>query len=230
MRNYLIFDGIDSRDFHVYLANVEQFNGAEKTVERKKIPGRNGDLAYCDGSFENVDVEYSFYSTDNSQFDVDSFREVLMSIKGYMRLEDTFHPDEYRVGMTTGNFSVETSDRVGAAFNMTFSCKPQRFLRSGETKTVLTSSGMIQNPTRFTSKPLIRVYGAGSISANGKTMTVTASNDFTNLDSDIMDAFKGVENRNAYVKGDFIELVPGKNNISISGFSKVEITPRWWKI
>lgn len=89
---------------------------------------------------------------------------------------------------------------------------------------------MIQNPTRFASKPLIRVYGAGSISANGKTMTVTASNDFTNLDSDIMDAFKGAENRNAYVKGDFIELVPGKNNISISGFSKVEITPRWWKI
>lgn len=175
-------------------------------------------------------MEYSFYSTDNSQFDVDSFREVLMSIKGYMRLEDTFHPDEYRVGMTTGNFSVETSDRVGAAFNMTFSCKPQRFLRSGETKTTLTSSGMIQNPTRFASKPLIRVYGAGSISANGKTMTVTASNDFTNLDSDIMDAFKGAENRNAYVKGDFIELVPGKNNISISGFSKVEITPRWWKI
>lgn len=37
MRNYLIFNGIDSRDFHVYLANVEQFNGAEKTVERKKI-------------------------------------------------------------------------------------------------------------------------------------------------------------------------------------------------
>lgn len=230
MKDYLIFDGIDSRDFHVYLADADQFVGAEKVVERKKVPGRNGDLAYFDGSYENVDVEYSLYSTDRTQTDVDAFREALMSREGYMRLEDTLHPGEYRIGMMTDNFSIETSDRKGSSFKITFSCKPQRFLRSGEQKKTFTAAGIIQNPTRFRAKPLIRAYGAGSISANGNTMTVTSANDYTDLDSDIMDAFKGSENRNAYVKGDFIELMPGKNSFSFTGFTKIEITPRWWKI
>lgn len=230
MSDYLIFDGIDSRDFHVYLADAKQFAGAEKVMDQKKIPGRSGALIYSDGSYENVDVEYNLYSKGETQTDVDAFREAVMSRDGYVKLEDTLHPDEYRYGAFTDSFDVESSDRVGASFNITFSCKPQRYLRSGEQTRTFARAAMIQNPTRFTSKPLIRVYGTGSISANGNTMTVTSANGYTDLDSDIMDAFRGNTNCNAYVKGNFITLVPGKNNISFNGFSKVEITPRWWKI
>lgn len=230
MKNYLIFDGIDSRDYHVYLADLQQFAGAEKVIERTKVPGRSGDLVYSDGSYENVDVEYNLYSSGDTQTDVDAFREAVMSRSGYIRLEDTLHPDEYRMGTLTGTFNVSSSDRKGSSITLTFSCKPQRFLRSGEITKTLTTAGMMQNLTHFTAKPLIRAYGTGTITANGKSMTVTSASGYTDLDSDVMDAYKGSENRNAYVKGDFIELVPGKNNISFTGFTRVDITPRWWKI
>jgi phage-related protein len=44
-----------------------------------------------------------------------------------------------------------------------------------------------------------------------------------------MEAYKGNENRNSVlIISDFPVLVPGDNEISFTGFTKVEITPRWW--
>lgn len=229
MRDYLIFDGINSKDFHVYLSDAKQFEGAQKVYERKKIPGRSGDLVFSDGSYENVDIEYNFYLLGDTVTDLDAFRGALISREGYIRLEDTLRPDEYRMGIMTSPFDIDSSDRKNASFDVTFSCKPQRYLKDGELKHTFTTAGMIQNPTYFASKPLIRAYGTGTLTIGDKSCTIS-SGSVTDIDSDVMDAYYGTENRNGCFSGDFPVLVPGKNELSFTGFTKIVIVPRWWKI
>lgn len=92
----------------------------------------------------------------------------------------------------------------------------------------------IENPTRFESQPLIRVYGTGILGVNGDSVVISQADQYTDIDCELMDAYKGLENRNQYVtltNYNFPVLKPGTNYISLGGnITRVEITPRWWTI
>ena len=114
-------------------------------------------------------------------------------------------------------------------FDLTFNCKPQRFLKSGEDAITFTSGGSVLNETMQTAKPLLRVYGTGTFSIGGATMTISSANVYTDIDCDLMNAFKGTTNCNGNISGTFAALAPGDNAITLgSGITKIEITPRWW--
>jgi phage-related protein len=113
-------------------------------------------------------------------------------------------------------------------FTLTFNCKPQRFLRSGEYSIPVTSGATVYNPTLFDAKPLIRVYGKGSITVNGETMEWSGSSEYVDIDCDIQDCYYMGANMNNYVTGDFPVLSPGDNVIAFTGSTSVRITPRWW--
>lgn len=54
------------------------------------------------------------------------------------------------------------------------------------------------------------------------------------VDCDIMDAHYGAINLNSYLTlsgNEYPTLVAGANNLTIgSGITRVEITPRWWRL
>ena len=118
---------------------------------------------------------------------------------------------------------------------ISFYRKPQRFLLSGESAVVLTASGSITNPTRFKSKPFIRVYGSGVLGIGGTNITI-ASHSYTYMDIDCETgrAYYGVtslDNKVTLNAIDFPTLNPGANGISKgSGITRIEITPRWWEL
>ena len=116
---------------------------------------------------------------------------------------------------------------------MTFDCDARRFLKNGDNIITLTANGSIFNPTYFDAKPLIRAYGTGSFTINDITVTITSANVYTDVDCEIMDAYKGTTNCNSNISttnNEFPALRPGANNITLSGITKLEITPRWWTI
>jgi phage-related protein len=86
----------------------------------------------------------------------------------------------------------------------------------------------VYNPTLFDAKPLIRVYGKGSITVNGETMEWSGSSEYVDIDCDIQDCYYMGANMNNYVTGDFPVLSPGDNVIAFTGSTSVRITPRWW--
>ena len=94
-----------------------------------------------------------------------------------------------------------------------------------------TSNGSIENPTEFESKPLLRVYGTGTLGIGSQSITISQADVYTDIDCEMMDCFKGTANKNANVSFsdyNFPTLMPGTNGISLTGITKVEITPRWW--
>ena len=118
-------------------------------------------------------------------------------------------------------------------FEITFNCKPQRYLLTGETAIELTVDGTITNPTLFDAQPLIVVTGRGDLGINSQTVTITGISPVT-IDCEMMDCYQGAYSRNDTVSFSdykFPVLVPGVNNITLSGnISKVVITPRWWRL
>ena len=171
-----IFDGENSRNYGVYVTDVEVFGTPVRNVEMIQIPGRNGSYALDHGNFENIEVTYHCAMGADSQSDfndaISDLRNMLASRIGYKRLEDEINTSEYRMAVYKGGLDVPTLNKETGTFDVVFDCKPQRWLKSGETAVDVTST--ITNPTPFDASPLFTVEGYGDITINGKTITVSA--------------------------------------------------------
>lgn len=170
MFNSLVFGGIDSAEYGIYITGEAVYNAPERAVELVSVPGRNGQVAIDQGRWENVEVTYPAGCFGDSQADfaqkISAFRNAIASKIGYQRLTDTYNSDEYRMAMYTAGLEVNAENKwngTAGEFNITFNCKPQRWLTSGETPVVVTSGDTLTNPTLYESSPLLEVGGYGHI-------------------------------------------------------------------
>ena len=239
MITYFTFAGKSSRDFKVYIGGQGTYNAPARVYTAYEVPGRSGDLFVDEKRYENIDVSYPAFIYQDMRNNLESFRNFLLSQVGYQRLEDTYHPDEYRMAVYKDGLEVGIDPRHEfTSFELTFNCKPQRFLKSGDQVVTLTSSGSIFNPTMFESKPIIRVYGDGQLGIGSNTITISpysgSAGRHIDIDCELMDCRYGTINYNANVTMtgyDFPTLKPGTNNFTLgNGITKIDITPRWWKL
>lgn len=134
MRNYLTIAGKDSRDYGVYISGQGTFSAPEKAYEFYNVPGRNGAILGNDHRLENIEVSYECFIYSDFNKNIADFRTFLLSLNGYQKLTDSYHPDEYRMAVYVGPFEPEVTETNDAGtFTLTFNCKPQRWLISGET-------------------------------------------------------------------------------------------------
>lgn len=175
----LIFDGEDSRNYGIYITGEAVFNAPTRDAEAIVIPGRNGTFIRDNGRFNNISVTYpcGCYADTEADFAeaISAFRNMLCSRVGYKRLEDDYNPDEFREAVYKNGLEVTPSLLKAGEFSITFECKPQRFLKSGETTTAVTDGATLTNPTLFEAKPMIEAVGYGEISLAGQVITVQNS-------------------------------------------------------
>lgn len=238
MRNYFTLGGIDSRTMGLYLNGSAVFSSPAREINFISVPGRNGDLIGLPTRLQNGVLTYEqAYIFNNFTTNIVAVRNLLLATTAYRRLVDTYNPTEYRMVTFAGPLDVEVTARLNAGrFNLSFQCMPQRWLLSGDTITTLTATGSISNPTLFSAKPLLRVYGKGNLGIGSQTLTIASGypNSYIDIDCERMVAYYGTTNCNGYVSSsgiDFPALAPGANAISLgSGITRVEITPRWWRV
>ena len=167
----LIFDDIESRNFGVYITGEAVYNAPERDVEMISIPGRNGTFALDKGRFENIEVSYpaGIFADNEADFAsaISDFRNYLCSRKGYCRLVDEYNPEEYRMAIYKSGLEVTPAQLKAGEFNITFDCKPQRWLMGGEASIGISDGDMLLNPTMFDASPLLAVEGYGQIGFNG---------------------------------------------------------------
>ena len=170
------FNGVRAADYGIYVTDVNVFNSAARDVEYIEIPGRDGAFALDRGRFQNISVVYKCAMTQDTDEDfataISEFRNAIASTKGYKRLEDDIHTDEYRMGVFSKGLDAPTLNTKTATFDVEFNCQPQRFLKSGETAVAVTSGGTIENPTLYDASPVLQVWGFGSIGINGESITI----------------------------------------------------------
>lgn len=232
---YLIFDGRASAEFGVWISGSGTFNAPARDMDTVSVPGRNGNLIFDNGRFNNITVSYPAFISRKFQPRIDDFRAWICSKYRYCRLEDTYHPDEFRMGVYKGGLNVSAAARnIAGRFTLSFDCKPQRFLKIGAIPVKFVASDNIWNPTHYVALPLVRCYGAaGVVTINGVSVAVTGCSDYVDIDCDIMEAYEGNDSRNGTTtlqNGEFPTLSPGNNTVSFTGFSSVVVTPRYFTI
>ena len=231
--NSLTFNSINSLAYGVYISGTGVFNAPARDREMIKVPGRNGAIIIDHGRYENIEITYPAFIIKDLAEKVRIFANKLLEPVDYVRLEDTYNPDEFRLAVLSQGMDVNPVSWLAAgSFDLIFNCRPERFLKSGESVTTLTAGGTISNPTDMPSKPLIRVTGAGTITVNGTAIEIAShSLSYIDIDCDLQEAYCGATNANQYITAlEFPTLDSGANSVALSGVTKVEITPRWWQL
>ena len=247
-RNAFYFDGKSSMDFGLYISGDQTFNGPERNVSKVSIPGRSGDLIFSDGSFKNTDYSYDCFIAYDLDHKARELRSWLLSRNGYCRLEDDYHPDEYRMAAFKGPIDFDVHLLTAGETTLTFDCKPQRYLKSGDAVIPMTryeTQVNLFNPTYFDSKPIIRVGGTGTgtikiINENDEEQLITIKNLATTTDDVVINS----EIEQTYLESDytwfnqnvtFKDLTypyfsPGKSTITKTGSIYINIIPRWYML
>lgn len=234
----VIFNGVSSKDYGIVVEHPPNYEIPERDCEITHIPGRNGDLIVDNGSFKNVEREYelaigSYDATFASIANLLS--EWLCAGVGYRRLEDSYEPEYYRLASYHESNSIENIYFHGGRMTAVFDCKPQRFLKLGETTVKFAEPGTIFNPTGFASLPTVTIKGSGIgvLSIGGYSISISELADGLTINSDLQDVYLGTLNKNSVVTlaNGFPKLAPGENNISFSGgITSVEVVPKWWTL
>ena len=157
----ITFNNVSSSSFGLEVETFPTYDIPEKEYDVVHVPGRNGDLLIDNNTFSNVSRKYKVsVATQTMPFyqKLNGISEWLHSASGYSRLEDTYEPDFYRMACYREGINVENLLNEAGRATITFDCKPQKFLKSGEAAVEFTQMGVITNPTAFASSPIIKVY------------------------------------------------------------------------
>ena len=233
-------NGISSKTIGLEVETYPNYVAPKRSYETVHVPGRNGDLVFDNGCYENVrrsyEVSIGSHVTDYTTL----MRDVMDWLHRYVhfRLEDSYEPDYYRIAFLPEEVEFSNLFHHGGKATLEFECKPQRFLNSGRNSITYTASGgSITNPTWYDSEPLIRIYcnGDGKVTIGSYyTINVKGITDYVDIDSEIQDAYSGEKNMNGQVEvyGGFPILEADKKmTITTSGnVTKLEVTPRWYVI
>lgn len=234
-KDFFIFGGVNSLDYGVLLDGSGTTTAPERDVMTVTIPGRSGDLLVDAGRWKNTTVSYPCTIAREFEGRFAAFKQALLAEGGYKRLEDTLHPDEYRLAYLAGPLEPETIpyNRAGT-FALDFGCKPQRFLKSGEDVLTVVSGGKLYNPTGCAALPLIllTLTADAKLNVGGVQMSVAGYTGPMWIDCDLQDAYYNNTNLNKYLTApEFPVLGAGATQVSWSGgIAKCEVMPRWWRL
>ena len=239
----IIFDGKSSRDYGIIVESFPAMNHGAKRGEAYQIAGRNGTYYDEDGTFDNYIQSYQiaireglFRPADKRCADIQAW----LSAPGFKRLEDNFEPEYFKMARYAGPLNVEQILGKWGRCTLEFECKPERWLKSGETVVNMTSESTIENPTAYTAKPGIAVYGASNslipIAVDGDVlMEVQGQGEDPVLIDCAEGTILGSDGTNLYGSAifytsyhDFPTIPPGMHTITATGATALLVLPRWY--
>lgn len=234
----IVFNNESSENLGIRVAKPPAYQIPERDISTTIVPGRNGDAILYVGAFKNVSREYevSFPAEHDFSERAAAIARWLFSSSGYERLTDSYDPLVYRLAYCQSCPSVESLYQEAGRGSITFTCRPERFLLSGETPILLTASGVLLNPTGMSASPLLKIYGTGSgtVTIGSRSIEILSMTDeFLTIDCETENASFDGANRNDCIAATngFPVLGAGETAISWDGdISKMEIMPRWWSI
>jgi len=227
-----------SDEYGIYVEEPPSYAWPEHSVTHQKVNGKNGDVLIDLNRYENVKKTYKISAYDGVDF-YSAARKVSEWLHRhysdqYLRLEDSYEPDIYMLAIYEEANELENIFAKAGRSEISFNCKPQKFLISGDKEIKVANSGqIITNPTYYPAHPIIKFYGDGTITVNGSEIVCYHNYNGITFDSETYDSLgEGGYNMNPYmVAEDPVVLYPGENIITFEGnIYGIRIVPRWWRL
>ena len=231
---YFKYDGIDSRDMGLVVRKANTLSSPTRSIETTEIMGRNGSLHIDNGHFGDRVISFECQIIADSKEDMAKkatqiFNWLQLNI-GYKRLILSEDPKYYYEAIFANNIEITRSIIKVGEVKIIFECKPMKKLISGEEIITITKPTDIYNSTPHKSNPYIKIYGSGDVTLKigNQSVLIKDIKDYIELDSELMDCFKGSESCNNQLYSMPPQLNGGRNNISwVGNITKLEIKPRW---
>lgn len=240
--NWINFNGLDSRDFNILVRSKDTFKRAERDISFVSVPGRSGDVVIDNGKFKNVEIGYKLSmfapndevlsENENFFYNWEEICDWLRADGNYHVLVDSYDPLYYRKACLVDDLDIDQPHYSVGEFEVKFNCKPYRYRIDGDTKIEITQTGYsLYNSERYEALPYLKIYGNGNIylNINGRSYDFHNVVNYVEVDSEMMNVYKGLVNQNDnYAGTNFPKLEAGNNYISWSGnVVKIEAIPRW---
>lgn len=223
MEPFFIWKGISSLDKNIMVTKLPPHERADANIEKKVVPGRDGFLIQDDGTYGEV------IKPCECVLDGGSIDSVVAWLTGSGEVTFSNEPTKKYKAAIINKIPLSKIIPTFHEFIIQFDCQPHAYDTVNALIT-LTTGGTVTNPGTAASKPVIKVYGTGTIMLTIGAWNIYLSNvvDYVTIDSTIMDAYKDAVLKNNDMTGDFPLLQPGANPVSWTGtVTKVEITPNW---
>lgn len=244
--NSFNFDGTSSAAFSMKIYKKNIYSGPERSQEIVAVPGRDGDLIFDNGNYNNIEVSYScdFRYIEENASQIKNW----LCKAGYKRLTDTYDTTSFRQAAFIGPLNIsEAIKNVGSA-EIKFNCKPYKYLNSGETSVTLntsTTAKTINNAESYSSLPLFEITASKQITlqitnsagSTSRTITFPSTSKKLYIDSELM----AVYDDSMTLYNDVIDFVefptfkPGNNSIKFTKgtgatLTSASVKPRWRKL
>ena len=245
----IVYNGETSADYGMVISEAPDFEKPSRKQTTFTVPGRSGVVLFQEDAWNDVTRKYRVWcpkSDRESLTDVaNGLTAWLNSAKGYQRLEDSFEPDVFRLAYYSGGDDVENHIMQYGESDLTFTCRPERFLKIGENKIPIEAGNFnLYNPTKFDAKPLIylashHVFGAEmTLTIGGKTLVVGPTSYTTMIEAFIDCETMNVTRpdgtlANSSVSGEFLTIPGGQVSCSLTVEGTLDgayIIPRYFTI
>ena len=249
----IFFGRKESTDYGIVIEEPPAYTWPERNYKHDNVNGKNGDEITDFKNYKNVNKKYKIAVINKAGFYEGASRlsDFLHRYYDgrYTRLEDSYEPDIYMKAIYEESGEVENLLEKAGRAEITFNCKPQKFLLSGDRENeVVDPITYIWNPTNYPSAPIIKIKGSGTIyfmgrpdqtsndgASDRKQVILHVANSYNEiiLDCETCDAVNSVGvNMNNFVSFDEpIRLYPSKNWIIYEGsIEHMSIIPRWWRV
>lgn len=252
----------ESTSYNIVVEEPPDYYWPEREYTHTKVKGRNGDILSDPNRYENVQKKYKIAVYNKTGFtkaasDFSGFLHRYNGYSDYIRLEDSYEPDVYMLGIyEEANSLTNILGKAGRA-EITFNCKPQKYLISGNRSIdiIKPDGNSIWNLTDYPALPIITIWGTGTIQffsrptrriQGGTSQVDPGASELKRVDLKVLDNYNEIildcetfnavdingKNMNPYISlSEPIVLHPGPNGIRYSGnIERVSITPRWWRL
>ena len=223
-KNYIIWNNFNTKDNKILIEQLEVPPKAEERKELIQIDGRSGYLTRDYNCYSPVQYEVQL-----SLYEYDQVAIIKKIFKGSGELTLSCCPDVYYKATICNPIDFERTVRQRRNCTVVFELQPLAYVKKSEVKTIV-DNGTIENIYNSKSFPYIKIYGlgTGNLYINNETVSILNIDGYVELDCELEECYKGNENCNSKMIGDFPSLSEGINTISHDNNIKyVEINPRW---
>lgn len=252
-------DGVSTDEIGIVLQDVPKLSAPVPRIEAVKIAGRNGDLHFWDGSYNNRTLRMLCY-VYRDEFVKDAFgiiQKWAFPKNGVVQIDMDDDPTHYMVGVLENGAEVAARIDKLAPFELRFSVSPQRFLKNGQIPISFDLSAIegsaeqrtfeLFNPTSYDANPILRFSVKNGKEGDGYLVINKGQGIFLRMRSGTSTNFE-IDTQNNSISSDVendvvldyisedsnvFSLVCGQNTVSLTGpdnVEKFEIVPRWWEL
>ena len=229
--NYVIFNGVSSRDIGLVVERLPDFHRAKRMTKEYVIPGRSGKLI----------VDQGGYDTEKTTLKINCFGVERSVVYGWLRGEGwMISSDEPQFKAYVNAYARIKDDRFrcgGCYDTLSIDLQVQPYLRLvNEAPITLGDPAVFDGMGHDPSRPLIAITGRGNVEVlvNDSSVLIDGLDGTLYLDCEAGIAYTEADGKTIYA-GDRVQIINGWPELEIesnrvnwtSGVSSVVIQPNW---